>query len=341
MAVITQRSSGNWQAKIRRDGWPSQSKTFRTKALAEQWARSTETGIDRGSFVSAAAAEKTLLRVLAKRYEQDYAPLHYRGEGWRTKLAHLVNRLGDYSIAALTSERVAWYRDTRLADPDPRYKNPATAPRISGATVKTELDLLSKMLGVAMKEFQIALPTGNPVEGIRKPRDNKSRERRLSRKEFDAVLLQCTSSRNRWLRPAVDFSIATAMRQGELLALKWDLVDLDDCVAYLPTTKNGSPRAVPLSSAAVAVLKKLPHAADGSVFPQHKQTLYSAFVAACTRAGISDFTWHDLRHEAISRLASRGDLSVLELGAISGHKTLRVLKVYVQMHAAELARKLG
>ncbi|MDP2074341.1 site-specific integrase [Hydrogenophaga sp.] len=341
MAVITQRPSGNWQAKVRRDGWPSQSKTFRTKAMAEQWARSTETSMDRGSFVSTSAAERTLFREVAERYAQEYAQHHYRGKGWRFKLDRLVERLGDYSVAALTSDRVAWYRDERLADPDPRYKDSKTAPRVSGPTVKTELDLLSKVLDVAWKEFQITLPNGNPVHGIRKPRDSKSRERRLSNTEFDSVLDQCSHSRNRWLRPAFDFSTFTAMRQAEQLALTWDLVDLDNCVAYLPTTKNGTPRAVPLSSKAVAILKDLPRSTDRRVFPQHKQTLYSAFKGACKRAGVSDFTWHDLRHEALSRLASRGDLSVLELGAISGHKTLRVLKVYVQMHAAELARKLG
>jgi integrase len=201
--------------------------------------------------------------------------------------------------------------------------------------------LLSKVLDVAWKEFQITLPTGNPVQGIRKPRDNKSRDRRLSNEEFESVLAECSQSRNRWLRPAFDFSVFTAMRQAEQLALTWDLIDLNECVAYLPTTKNGLPRAVPLSSKAIAVLKELPRSADRRVFPQHKQTLYSAFKGACKRAGISDFTWHDLRHEALSRLASRGDLSVFELRAISGHKTERMLNVYVQMHAAELARKLG
>ncbi|MFZ5465087.1 MAG: tyrosine-type recombinase/integrase [Pseudomonadota bacterium] len=54
-----------------------------------------------------------------------------------------------------------------------------------------------------------------------------------------------------------------------------------------------------------------------------------------------DYTWHDLRHEALSRLAERGDLSTLELAAISGHKTLQMLKRYTHLHAEDLARKLG
>jgi integrase len=70
-------------------------------------------------------------------------------------------------------------------------------------------------------------------------------------------------------------------------------------------------------------------------------TIYKAFEYACRRAGIDDYRWHDLRHEALSRLAERGDLSVLELAAVSGHKTLQMLKRYTRLRAEDLARKLG
>jgi len=75
-----------------------------------------------------------------------------------------------------------------------------------------------------------------------------------------------------------------------------------------------------------------------------KQALHSCFKTACKRAGIEDYRWHDLRHESLSRFAERGDLSILELAAISGHKSassLKMLQVYVQLHASKLAQKLG
>ncbi len=131
------------------------------------------------------------------------------------------------------------------------------------------------------------------------------------------------------------------MRQGELLALRWEDVNLEKRVAFLRMTKNGEARAVPLSSRAAALLEALPRSIDGRVLPQEKQGLHSVFRTACRRAGIEDFHWHDLRHESISRFAERGDLSVLELAAISGHKTLRMVQVYVQLHASKLAQKLG
>lgn len=297
--------------------------------------------MDRGSFVSASTAEKTLFQDIANRFAAEFAPHHYRGAAWRYKLNRLVDRLGQYSIASLTQERVAKYRDQRLEDPDPRYKDKTDAPKVSGATVKTELDLLSKVLDVASKEFSVSLPNGNPVNMIRKPTSNKSRDRRLTALQLEQLLIACGNSRNTWLKPAMQLSIETAMRQGELLALRWEDVDLAKRVAFLRLTKNGESRAVPLSSRAIAVLESIPRAIKGQVIPQEKQGLYSAFMTACKRAEIENFTWHDIRHEALSALAERGDLSVLELSAISGHKTLRLVQLYVQMHATTLAQKLG
>lgn len=341
MAVFDQRESGYWQARIRRKGWPAQSKTFRIRSDAEAWARSVESDMDRGSFVSSVAAERSLFSDIANTFETDFAPYHYRGDGWKNKLDRLRARLGSYSLTSITADRVAWYRDQRLKDPDPRYKDPKVAPRISGATVKTELDLLSKVLDVASKEFRIPLPQGNPVSMIRKPTGNPARDRRLTAGEYDALIVACTRSQNKWLTPAVKLSVETAMRQGELLGLAWKDVQLSKRICYLRETKNGEARAVPLSSRATAIMQELPKDITGSVIPQNNKTLQTVFATACKRAGIVNFHWHDLRHEALSRLAERGDLSVLELSAISGHKTLRLVQMYVQMHATTLAQKLG
>lgn len=341
MANFFPRESGFWQARVRRKGWPSQSKTFAKKSEAEAWARSVEAEMDRGAFVSAAPAERTLLKDVIKTFRSDFAPHHYRGSAWEHKLDRLEARLGEYSLAALTPERVSWYRDERLKDPDPRYKDAKAAPRISPATVKTEIDMLSKVMDVAGKEMRIRIPMGNPVRDVRKPVSAPPRERRLTAEEANALLEACGKSLNNWLRPAVQLAIETAMRQGELLSLTWANVDTEKRVAYLAITKNGTSRAVPLSSRAIAVLAGLPKDIKGRVIPVEKQTLHSAFKTACSRANLEDFRWHDLRHESLSRLAERGDLSVLELSAISGHKTLRLVQMYVQLHASQLAAKLG
>lgn len=302
--------------------------------------------MDKGAFVALGKAERTTFKDLAKDFEIDFAPHHYRGKAWKHKLAHLVAKLGSYSLVAITPQTVAKYRDDRLKEPDSRYKNDlAAAPRISGATVKTEIDLLSKVLDVAQKEFGIALPAGNPVASIRKPKGGKSRDRRLTAEEWQKLEAECKASGNSWLAPAVTLAVETAMRQGELLQLEWKHVDKKRKLALLldpDKIKTEEPRAVPLSSKALATLESLPRSLkQRRVIPIDRMTLYKAFGRACQRAEITNYTWHDLRHEALSRLAERGDFSVLELAAVSGHKTLQMLKRYTHLQAENLAKKLG
>jgi len=345
MATFRQRDSGYWQAIIRRKGQPDQSKTFRLRDDAERWARSVETEMDKGAFVSGATAEKTTFADLAKDFEKDFAPHHYRGKAWKFKLAALRARLDSYGLVAITPPVVAKYRDDRLRDSDLRYKKDLTkAPRVSPATVKSEIDLLSKILDVAQKEFGIALPAGNPVLGVRKPKTSKARDRRLNAEEWSRLIEECQKSQNPWLSPALTLAVETAMRQGELLSLEWQNIDKKRRLALLldpDKIKTEEPRAVPLSSAALAALENLPKSITGRVIATDRMTLYKAFGRACERAGIENYTWHDLRHEALSRLAERGDFSVLELAAVSGHKTLQMLKRYTHLQAENLAKKLG
>ncbi len=337
MATFMERDSGWIQAKVRRKGYPSQSKSFKTKTAAEVWARTVESSMDKGSFVSGSLAENTTLSEIIVRFLTEFAPYHYRQradkrESWRFECQHLDDSLGKYSIAALTPQLIAKYRDERLK-------------KVSGATVRKELNMFSKVLNVATQEFGIPLPTGNPLPRIRKPKGGKSRDRRLTASEWVALEQECRSSRNPWLWPGVQLAVETGMRQGELLQLQWKMINNDRHLALLldpDKLKTGESRAVPLSRAALKVLGNLPfNDPEDAILPVRKTTLYHAFIAACKRANIEDFTWHDLRHEALSRLAERGDFTVLEIAAVSGHKTLQMLKRYTHLQAEKLAQKLG
>lgn len=341
MAAFTQRESGWWQAKVRRKGFPTQSKTFATKVEAEKWARKIESGIDVGAFESSATAERMTVANLIATFEAEYAPHHYRvredkSESWRYQCARIKEALGSYSLAALDAQIVAKYRDDRL-------KGAGGRPKVSESTVRKEIYLLSKVLRFAETEKAIFLPRGNPVARIRKPSDGRARDRRLSEEEWAALEAELKKSRNKFLYLAVQLAVETAMRQGEILGLSWGCIDLDRRVAFLEVTKNGEARAVPLSSRAVATLQELAKLKkEGDVVVGcGRVTLYAAFRDAVKRAGIQNFTFHDLRHEALSRLAGRGDFSILELAAVSGHKTLQMLKRYTHLRVEELARKMG
>lgn len=342
MPSIRCRGPYQWEARVRVKGKPTVCKTFTMRADADRWARQTQAELERGTYLPRKTAELTTVADLAKRFEADFAPHHYRGSAWKFKLARVGEKLGQYSLATLTARQISDYRDQRLTEPDSRYKkDPQNAPRVSPATVKGEIDLLSKLLGYAQKELGIALPNGNPVLGVRKPSNGKGRERRLTPSERTRLLEECSKSKNPWLRPAVELALETAMRQGELLAMHWKDVDLKSGVAVLAMTKNGESRAVPLTEAAIATLKALPRSIAGPVLPTDRMTLHKAYSRACARAGCEDLTFHDLRHEALSTLAELGQFNVLELAAISGHKDPRMLKRYTHLDAGKLASRIN
>ena len=339
MATFERRDSGWWQAKVRRKGYPTQSKTHPTFAEAKEWATDIENAINRGTLVSTSEAERTTFTDLVKAFREEFAPHHYREredkkEAWRFQLARLDDFFGAYALAAIDQKLVGRFRDQRL-------KGTTERKAVGDSTVRKEIFLLSKVLTFAEVEEGIALPRGNPVDKIRKPTEGGGRDRRLTDEEWKKLEVQLKKSRSLYLWPAVQLAVETAMRQGELLRLRWENIDQERSLAFLQETKNGEARTVPLSSRALSTLKSLPRAISGVVLPVERLTLYHAFTAACKRAGISDFTFHDLRHEALSRLAERGDFSVLELAEVSGHKTLQMLKRYTHLNAERLAKKLG
>ena len=141
-------------------------------------------------------------------------------------------------------------------------------------------------------------------------------------KKKSALLAACDRGRTPLLRQLVILAIETAMRRGELLGLRWEQVHLAKRIVHIPLTKNGESRDVPLSRRAtdtlIALSKDKQPDAD-LVFPMSGNAVRLAFERLRVRAKMSDFHFHDLRHEAISRLFERG-LNIAEVSAISGHK---------------------
>lgn len=160
-------------------------------------------------------------------------------------------------------------------------------------------------------------------------------------------LLEAADAEWKWLGPIIRIALATAMRLGEVVALEWKNVDLERKVARLLDTKNGERRDVPLSSAAIAVLEGLIEPQQGvrrlpagKVFPTSAQAIDDHWRKAVTVAKSADLRFHDLRHEATSRLFEMG-LNPVEVATITGHKTLQMHKRYTHLRAEDLAKRLG
>lgn len=338
MATIRLRKdSGMWQGIIRRKGHPRLSETFKTNAEAKQWAAIKESEIARGVFVGSGEAERMTLGDLIDRFTKEYAPFHYRKradekEAWRYQCKRLNEKLGEYSLSALDQKIAAKYRDDRLEE-------------VGESTVRKEIFMLSKILGFGEIECGIALPRGNPTKKIRKPSEGKGRDRRLTANQMSRLLRECAASRNLYLLPAVEIALETGMRQGEILALQWSDVKIKEGLLYVRESKGDTTedqgRIVPMSDNTIETLKRLPgdHKA-GAVIPLERLTLYHAYIAAVKRAKIKDFDYHDLRHEALSRIGEIGDLSTREMMQMSGHKTVRMVTKYQHADVKKIREKL-
>ena len=330
MAYIRELESGKWQTVVRRSGNKPISKSFDTKTQAGQWARIIESEIDRSVFVDRAEAERVTIGELIDRYLSEVTPQKKSARSEKQRLTALKTHFGAFSLASLRNTHIATYRDARLN------------VGLAGATVVKELNSLSHLFDVAIKDWGYPL-VANPAKLVRRPKIARGRDRRLLTGEETKLFAACAKSNATMLLPIVQFAIETAMRMGEILSLEWRNVDVAQRVATLPDTKTGDARQVPLSTAALAAISPLPrHFKDGRVFWTWKRTdsLENAWRRAVKAAGITDFRFHDLRHEAVSRLFEHG-LNVMEVSAISGHKTLQMLRRYTHLKAEELVKKLG
>jgi integrase len=337
MASISRRRAG-FQAQVRRKGFPTASRLFRTLKDAQIWARQIESALDQGLILHQAEASRYTLGDILERYASEISPSHKGHRNEQICISALRrDPIAQFRMALLSSQILAQWRDRRLQN-------------VSGSTVNRELNLISAAINVARKEWGILLV--NPVPLIRRPSHNRPRTRRLEGDEERRLLAALSAApraingqfsptcTNHWIRPLVILAIETGMRQGELLNLKWIHIDLNSGLMFLPETKNGESRTVPLSTTARDLLRSLPRSIDGRVFPVSKNAVLQAFVRACRRGGINDLRFHDLRHEAISRFFERG-LSVMEVASISGHKTLSMLKRYTHLSAKKLVMKLA
>ncbi|MHB1537499.1 MAG: tyrosine-type recombinase/integrase [Solirubrobacteraceae bacterium] len=325
MATINQLPSGLYRARVRRRGQPAQSMSFRARADAEAWARRVESEQERGLWHDSSEAESTMLTECLDRYAREHvprkrAPARERSHVNALRALHFASR----AMARIRSADVAAARDAW------------TAAGHAPATIVRRIAVLSRVFNVARREWGME-SLANPVEAVTKPHVANARERRVSEAEIEAL---CVATGSAELASFIRLAVETAMRRGELCALRWEHVDLHARTAHLPHTKNGHARTVPLSSGAIKVLRELPRRIDGQVFELRPDSVTQAFERAAKRAGIENVRIHDLRHEATSRIAEKLP-NLIELAAVTGHKDLRMLKRYYHPRPTDLAKKLG
>ena len=331
MATIYQRKSGNWTAQVRRGG-RLHSSTFSTRALAEKWARGIESDIERGRITCEdETARRMTIAEAIDRYIDEKITGHKHERTYRNRLVAILAATGWGSLAlpALRPAAISTYTRER------------TAAGCRPDTVRLDLAALSAVYQHAITEW--GMDIDNPCRRVRRPSlAGTGRDRRLKPGEWERLMDAAAPG----LRPVLQWAVETAMRREEISRLTWEHVDMARGTAHLPTTKNGEARTVPLSAAALDVLMGMPtydparENRSGAVFGVSPNRLTKWMMTATDRAGIQDLRFHDLRHEATSRLFELGLFNVLEIARITGHKTLSMLSRYTHLDPAALGRKL-
>ena len=317
MASIIKRASG-WQVQIRKQGYQPISKRFDKKTDADVWARITESEMDRGVFIDRSEAERTTLAEILTRYLAEVSVIKLGFKAEQSRIKGLLNHpISSKFLASLKSSDFAAYRDARLAI-------------VCGTTVNKELNLLGKVIDTSRRDWSINMD--NPVRLIRRPKNNRPRDRRLNDGELDLIL---NSTESPTLTNIVLFALETAMRRGEIAKAKWIHLQLPQRVLLIPETKTGVPRSIPLSNKAILILQSIPRLSNDNIFQLRSDSISQAFERACKRASILDLHFHDLRHEATTRLFEKG-LNPMQVSVITGHKTFEMLKRYTHLKAQDL-----
>lgn len=365
MAVIRERKSStgvkSYHVQVRIRGFPPQTKTFKSKTLAKEWAALTETELKAGRLLPRVIAERHTVSDLLDRYRKEVLPLK-KAKFVRDQTVHLdwwEAKLGRYNLAELNANfigqaRIALSTEsigkqsvkvqtkdakgntvTKMVEKD-RVRAPATVVRYMGA--------LSHALNTAVNEW--GWIDKSPMVGVKKPKVDNERRRFLSDDEIQRVLTAAKESENRFLYTVVLLALSTGMRQSEIMSLRWRNVLVEDGadmgLLVMEKTKNGEARTSPLAEdafKAVMVLRDKAKQDNGDRVPANHLLFPSdavdnkpveirkAWETCRKRAELDDFRFHDLRHTAGSLLAMSG-ASTREIAEVLGHKTMAMAKRY-------------
>ncbi|WP_455284223.1 site-specific integrase [Cupriavidus necator] len=345
----TKQDEVRFQAKIRLTGIPIASKVFRSREEAEAWMRATEPELRARSRVTAREQAQTKLiakftkrpRIVADLFHRRLAEDTGNKKGAEAETNHIRSIL-KYPLARmhltnLTRNDVNEWRDQRLQD-------------VAPSTVNRELNILNAVFKLAVYEWDVAL-CKSVLVAVKRPKNPPGRERRLQPGEEEALRAAGDATRNPFVLPILDLALETAMRRSEILNLEWERVSFRNRAIQLIDTKNGKPRGVPLSKRAMAAMDSLRRVAahhlgregeisTGPVFAGLTVNAFKlAFDRTVKRAGLKNFRFHDLRHEATSRLFEKG-LSEMQVAKITGHTDIRMLARYTHLRVHDLAEKL-
>ena len=326
------RKRGNgWQAIVKFKGNPTQQKTFKSQAAAKAWGRSTEASMDNGSWIDVRESRSVLIENIVDDLIYSYERFDLEVAG--PKLGQL-NQIKEYftgvSIHDITVDDVldfAAYRRKTIVASTLQSQMYYLKQAVENSRIKTEQPVVDMAID-ELKKKKITM-------------GSKRRDRRLENGEFEALMDEAGSH---WIGSAIDLAVESAMRQGEIWALKWADINESKGVIHLKrkdkhAETGQSEQEIPLlEGVREALLRAQNRLGQGpNLIPAKRAASISdKFSKMTKKLGIVDLRFHDLRHEAISRLFEKG-MRVEQVRVVSGHRTLDQLSRYINLRPADLA----
>jgi integrase len=330
---------GKWRAQVRRKGFQTETKTFDTKAQANAWAARIEADMLAMRHQDRRILANKTLADLIDRYTEEIGAVKPFGRNKADVLAKLRDGLGKTTLPELTIDAVM------------RYIKARSVAGAGGVTLGIDLTYLGGVLNTAKNLWRLPVNTEVVAEARANLRymgvstKSKERDRRPTKDELERIKAHFAAKKRQRIPMGdlIEFAVATAMRLGEIINLRWDDLNEDDRTIIIrdrkhPTEKEGNDQEVPLLGASFAIVKMQPRL-DGEprIFPVTDGTISSIFPRACKTLGITDLTFHDLRHEGVSRLFEQG-YTIEQVSLVSGHRDWKMLARYTQIRAKDLHR---
>ncbi|MFB3886933.1 MAG: tyrosine-type recombinase/integrase [Thermodesulfobacteriota bacterium] len=278
-------------------------------------------------FERLAGEDKTFHELMTKYMEEHSKPKKRAWTRDTVSLSHLKPFFGEYKLMEITPSLISNYKSIRRKE--------GAAP----ASINRELSLCKHAFNLAYKEWDWVRE--NPFCKVKMERENNERDRILAYEE-EKRLLEVSPP---WLKEIITFALNTGCREGEILGLTWQDVDLFKRIVVIHQTKTGHTKTIPLTPTLFELLKiknKVRHLYHNLVFPSANGTRFTAsnlgrsFRSALKKAKIDNLRFHDLRHTFASRLAQSGvDLYLIQ--KLLGHRDPRMVQRYSH-HSVESLR---
>lgn len=356
----TRDGGESYEVRIHRAGVPAMSKSFRTLAEAREWANRIESKIDRGERVNRKAATVLMTEACAD-FLEHFRPRNKSGKitPGQTQLVQAIARdFEEFSISQITHDVIQKWMDlmlkTKISAPEKRkkfhpYYNGKKERTYSASTVRKHYFALKQILEWHSIREKYSLDESLFRNQAIPPSWSGRRKRRLEEGELEKLKEAAIRgySLKEELPLIIDFAIATAARAQEILKAKWSDVNSKGRAWNIPpeNVKTSTFRQVPLSKKSLEILekmKKFKREDEEKIFWMWKDssTLSKSFRRLCHRAGIENLRFHDLRHEATSRIFETTNLSDAEIMSITGHTNIQTLIGYAHLRASHLAAQL-